>query len=123
MSKRPMCPGSTRPFIIENNPRDYPTRADAWYGDRGARPERIKRKRLKCPRCGRRVWSSISTCHDGCCVLHFLPPHKSKGWWKRRKKRKVVAEVVEVKPPSICPKCLKRHEPGTPCQWWLSPHA
>lgn len=53
---------------------------DAWEGKR---PTGIKRMRLRCPRCGRRVLSSVRVCHDGCCVFHDIPPHKPKGWWKK----------------------------------------
>lgn len=123
MAKRPMCPGSRYPLVVETNPTDYPTWAEADSGDRGARPKRIKRKRLKCPSCGRRLLSSVSTCHDGCCVLHFLPAHKSKGWWKRRKKFEEPVVVEEAQERSICPKCKKRHEPEEHCQWWMAHNA
>jgi len=49
------------------------------------RPTGVKRKRLKCPECGRRVLSSVRLCHDGCCIIHTLPMHKPKGWWKKKK--------------------------------------
>jgi len=62
---------------------------NAGYGYNGARPTGIKRKRLVCPKCKRRILSSVTTCHDGCCVKHYLPPHKPKMWWKKGKKRKV----------------------------------
>lgn len=47
------------------------------------RPKDVPRMRLRCPRCKRRVWSSVRTCGDGCCVYHDIPPHKPKRWWKR----------------------------------------
>jgi hypothetical protein len=46
------------------------------------RPTGMERMRLKCPRCGRRVLSSVSVCNDGCCLYHSIPPHKPKEWWK-----------------------------------------
>jgi len=49
----------------------------------GERPTNVKRLRLKCPKCKRRVMSSVRVCHDGCCVIHDLPAHKPKGWWKK----------------------------------------
>lgn len=48
----------------------------------GVRPTGIKRIKVQCPECGRRLMSSVSCCHDGCCVYHRLPRHKRKGWWK-----------------------------------------
>ena len=49
---------------------------------RGDRPIAIKRKRLKCPKCGRRLMSSVWI-HDN-DIIHQIPPHKIKGWWKRK---------------------------------------
>lgn len=46
------------------------------------RPDGIKRKRLTCPKCGRRVYSSVAIDHDGDYIFHSLPPHKPKHWWK-----------------------------------------
>jgi hypothetical protein len=43
--------------------------------------------RLTCPLCKRRVWSRVVTFQDGDCVIHTLPPHKIKHWWKQGKKR------------------------------------
>ena len=54
----------------------------------GERPTGIKRKRLKCPKCGRRVLSSVRTDHDGYDVFHDLPPHKPKCWWKKKSKKR-----------------------------------
>lgn len=50
-------------------------------------PERkgIKRIRIKCELCGRRILSSIKINHDGDYIIHYLPPHKTKGWWKKKK--------------------------------------
>lgn len=45
---------------------------------------RIKRIRLTCPVCKRRVLSSIRLGHDEDYILHTLPPHKPKHWWKRK---------------------------------------
>lgn len=49
----------------------------------------IKRIRMECPKCGRRLLSSISNTEDG-DLVHSLPPHKPKGWWKKKtiKRRK-----------------------------------
>jgi len=48
----------------------------------------IKRKRLKCPNCKRRVFSSIRVDCNGSDVFHDLPPHKPKGWWKKKSKKR-----------------------------------
>lgn len=45
-----------------------------------------KRKKLKCPKCGRRVTPMVSMCHDGCCYFLSLPKHKPKEWWKNDKR-------------------------------------
>ncbi len=47
-----------------------------------------KNKRVTCPECGRKMWAARRTCHDGCCPLYCVPPHKKKGWWKIGKKKK-----------------------------------
>lgn len=56
-----------------------------WYNRHAL--SNIKRIRMKCPDCGRRIMSSITNCHDGCCFWHVLPPHKPKDWWKKGKQR------------------------------------
>lgn len=38
----------------------------------------IKRIKIECKMCGRRVKSSIECCMDGCCVRHVIPPHRPK---------------------------------------------
>ncbi|KKN26949.1 hypothetical protein LCGC14_0869450 [marine sediment metagenome] len=43
--------------------------------------------RVKCPKCKRRIWGQTKYCHDGCCTLIRVPPHKRKGWWKKPKKK------------------------------------
>ena len=45
-------------------------------------PKGIKRIRATCPECKRRIVTSINICHDGCCIIHSIPKHKRKGWWK-----------------------------------------
>lgn len=42
-------------------------------------------KRIRCPECKRRMIADTSFGHDG--ILRFrVPPHKRKGWWKRKRK-------------------------------------
>ena len=60
-----------------------------WYGaSLGELPTGIKRRKMVCPRCKRRVTSSIRICDDGCCIVHYIPPHKPRYWWKKGKRRK-----------------------------------
>ena len=84
-----LCNGFIKP-IWETNPiADLNERLDWWdtmWGN--IRQLGVKRKRLTCPKCGRKVMSSISVCQDGCHVIHSLPPHKPKGWWKKPKASK-----------------------------------
>lgn len=82
MAKKKMCTGRLR-LDWENAGEHSINWQDAQMG---MRPSGVKRKRLKCPKCKRKLMSSVKTCHDGCCVYHSLPPHKPKGWWKKRKK-------------------------------------
>ena len=51
------------------------------------RPKWRKRIRMRCPECGRKLRSSVRVNHDGDFLIHSLPPHKPKGWWKRRTKK------------------------------------
>lgn len=60
-----------------------------WQVDNGELPTGIKRPKVTCPKCGRRMDASIYVCHDGCCLIWFIPAgHKIKGWWKKREKDK-----------------------------------
>ena len=55
-----------------------------WAAKQGVRPERVKRPRMKCPQCGRKIIASVRVCDDGCCIIFYIPPHKPKGWWKKK---------------------------------------
>jgi hypothetical protein len=44
----------------------------------------VKRIRMKCELCGRRILSSIWNNEDG-DIIHILPPHKPKHWWKGKR--------------------------------------
>jgi len=54
----------------------------------------VKAKRVRCPECGRSMFSMIKVCHDGCCVYHCIPRHKKKGWQKVGKTKKVSRDNV-----------------------------
>jgi len=45
-----------------------------------------KRVRLSCPVCGRRLLAWMQMGHDGDFQGYTLPPHKVKGWWKKKTK-------------------------------------
>jgi len=82
MSKVALCDGQLQAPIRED-PGEKHQDVNAMWGER---PTKVKRKRIRCPKCGRKLWSSVKLCHDNCCLLHTLPPHKPKGWWKRKGK-------------------------------------
>lgn len=43
-------------------------------------------RKVRCPVCKRRIKADVRAGHDG-DVIWRIPPHKKRGWWKRRKKR------------------------------------
>lgn len=84
MAKNKMCTysGPVKTVDVPKEKRP-PWNIMSWHGHR---PHGVKRIRVKCPVCGRRMWSSVSQCHDGCCITHSIPPHKVKMWWKKGRK-------------------------------------
>ena len=56
-----------------------------WWAGAFVRPVGVKRMRLVCPKCKRKILASVRTCEDGCCLYQVLPPHKPKLWWKKRR--------------------------------------
>ena len=58
------------------------------WGGLGRPPNLVKRKRVICPVCKRRMWASFRFCHDGCCIMYSIPKHKVKKWWTKDKERK-----------------------------------
>lgn len=87
--KKRLCPGRAI-GITDSAPEDSPSHPSVgwWDASEGVRPTGIKRYRVKCPECGRKLMTSVSLCDDGCCIYHRIPPHKPKGWWKKGKKAK-----------------------------------
>jgi len=55
------------------------------YGDEGM-TQFSKSKRVKCPKCGRRVWAELRAAHDG-TVIWRVPPHKRRMWWKKTRRK------------------------------------
>ena len=83
-----LCTGS---LTIVTDGRDLSKHADkvTWLTARddpyGEASKGIgKRKRLTCPVCNRRMIASVYVCDDGCCFFQRIPPHKPKGWWKKK---------------------------------------
>lgn len=81
--KNKICPGKAK-VIVEDN-------IDGGYEGMLANPFRdthkVKRIRMTCELCGRRLKSSVRTDHDGDYFIHCLPPHKIRFWWKRSRKQ------------------------------------
>ena len=88
MSKS-LCPGSKqRIYDAEQHPHL------TWGEARdGVLPTGMKRRRITCRLCGRRMTAALRVCADGCCLYHVVPPHKPRGWWRKpsppRKQRRV----------------------------------
>lgn len=53
--------------------------------------EPIRCKIIKCSECGRKLRQRVSHCgcgfDDACYVIYCLPPHKVKGWFKKKNKK------------------------------------
>lgn len=82
-----LCNGEVKTIWVKIKSND-PNYRDSWSGFFGIRPEGVKRLRLKCPKCGRKIMSSVLLESDGQYYIHMMPPHNPKGWWKRHNKRK-----------------------------------
>lgn len=94
MKKYELCEGKGEPInpsdtLVMDNPVSGLSRLTHWDAamQGNNRQVGVKRIRLECVECGRRLMASIHVCHDGCCVIFSMPPHKPKGWWKKRGKR------------------------------------
>ena len=86
MKQEDLCPGKAEAIWKRT---DIPElQGYQWFST--TRPHRIKRITMKCEICGRKMLSSVQLYHDGGEIVHSLPPHKPKGWWKKKiaKKRK-----------------------------------
>jgi hypothetical protein len=47
----------------------------------------VRRRKLECPFCKRRVLARIGFGHDGDVLAFLMPVHKPKHWWKKKVKR------------------------------------
>ena len=82
MRHKELCPGKAATIWKETNHPEL----QGFQGFGSSRPSvKVKRVRIKCELCGRRVWSSVQVDHDGGIVFHTIPSHKPKGWWKIKK--------------------------------------
>jgi hypothetical protein len=82
MTKIKLCDGKIEPIWIGVDERHRDYSAGWWLSWSNERPENVRRLRLTCPICARRIMSSVQINHDGDFIIHTLPPHKPKGWWK-----------------------------------------
>ena len=85
--KAKMC--SYTGFVRWDKPGEYPESkmVDHWEATMGKLPSGIKRPRVQCPVCKRRMKANIRVCSDGCCIAFMVPRHKVKEWWKKKKKK------------------------------------
>lgn len=56
----------------------------AWISFCLGRPSGVKRIKLRCPVCRRRLTASVQATMDA-DILHRVPRHKSKGWNRKKK--------------------------------------
>lgn len=77
--KAQICPGA-RVRILD---KKQESGLDHFDISDGLLPVGVKRIKITCPKCKRRVWSSVATCDDGCCLYHVLVPHKVRYWWRK----------------------------------------
>jgi hypothetical protein len=83
MKKEDLCPGKAATVLIARNPE---LSIEAGY--RRPNPDMpIKRIKMLCELCKRKVLSSVEVSHDG-LIFHSIPPHKPKGWWKKKSLRR-----------------------------------
>lgn len=82
--KAPMCPGQADMIRQDAKRETYEGMNPDPYRARG-----VKRIKMKCELCGRRVASSVSVDHDGDYIWHSIPPHKERYWWKKKGRKHV----------------------------------
>jgi len=92
MNLNDLCDGKTKegkiPAIWKKATKKQAIPGLGWCWFTGAfRPKWIKRPRMRCPKCGRRLVASVELEHDGLDLIFSIPPHKPKKWWKKPKKR------------------------------------
>jgi hypothetical protein len=89
-----LCDGTVREIEFIAERRNIQFNNAYGFGFNFIRPLNIRRKRLKCPKCGRKILSSVFTDEDISFIVHTIPPHKPKGWWKKHKKRREKSKKI-----------------------------
>lgn len=87
MKREDLCPGMSLGFVsLMPAEHLYPAQPE-FSGARRTEhvPLGIKRRKVKCPICGRRVTVSVRTT-DIQEFVEVIPPHKPHRWWKKQKK-------------------------------------
>lgn len=79
-----LCPGKAKTVWMTTDEPEL--QGFQWWNRRPT--VQVKRIRMKCELCGRKVLSSVEVDHDGGEVIHSIPPHKPKRWWKKTKRRR-----------------------------------
>lgn len=80
--KRKICPGKANTIVVETDKPELQGFQGFHFNLRPSVP--VKRIRMKCELCGRKVLSSVQMDHDGGIIFHTIPSHKIKHWWKRK---------------------------------------
>lgn len=82
MNKNDLCPGSKNTVWKPAGKHQVSYFKIMWSN---LRPSGVKRTKVVCPVCKRKIVPSVQYCHDGCCIIFSIPPHKKKHWWKHKK--------------------------------------
>lgn len=77
-----MCSTSGKVIAVVKATRWQDKHMDGIPGWFISLPPKVKRIRITCPTCKRRVLSSVEADNDGGYIYHRLPPHKVRYWWK-----------------------------------------
>lgn len=79
-----ICPGGgVTIYQTKDIPKEWNWQNAMWHDFEG---KHIKRIRMVCPHCKRRVLSSVEIGSDADYIIHTIPPHKVRYWWKNSRK-------------------------------------
>ena len=76
-----LCPGKADTKMVEITRDQIKEGSDTWRDRRCS--QGVRRILMTCKLCGRRIPSSIYVGHDGDIIVHEMPPHKPRGWWRK----------------------------------------
>ncbi len=81
-----LCHGQPIQTAVPTSQRKRESRLEGRQSPQDGQPfsAPLKRMRLTCARCGRRLVASFEVVEG--TFVYSLPPHKPKGWWKRGEK-------------------------------------